>query len=188
MKIKRFNNLWTMGLILSAVILGAIYLLKIFLPQFVIEVAHIDSIVQIGHYIDTHKWAWYLASTVLSFFIYYFYCCACCQKKSLNTKDLIIVFTTILVLFVVREFLPTQYTSLNISSMILIPFLMKAEFKNTAICFVFINFVQTISGEIRGIMAMVSNYNFATLIILMIDYYILIVLLYFYFNYKYEEI
>lgn len=188
MKIKRFKNLWTMGLILSAIILGAIYLLKIFMPQFVIEVAHIESVVRIGHYIDTHKWAWYLASTVLSFFIYYFYCCACCQKKTLNRKELIIVVATILALFVVREFLPAQYTSLNISSMILMPYILNGNFRSTSICFVFCNLIQTISGEIRGIMAMVSNYNFATLIILMIDYYILIVLLYFYFNYESEDL
>jgi hypothetical protein len=188
MKIKRFDNLWLMGLILSASILGVVYIIKLFFPNFIVGVAHLESITRIGHYIDCHKWAWYLASSILSFFIYYFYCCACCKRKSLYTKEIIIIIATILALFVVREFIPTQYTSLNISTMVLIPFIMKAEFKSTTICFVFCNFVQTISGEIRGIMAMVSNFNFATLIILMIDYYILIILLYFYFNFKEKEI
>ena len=72
MKIKRFDNLWLMGLILCAVILVAVYVLKIFFPHFVIEVAQIESVTVVGHYIDTHKWAWYLASFVLSFFVYYF--------------------------------------------------------------------------------------------------------------------
>ena len=188
MKIKRFKNLWTMGLILSAIILGAIYLLKIFLPHFVIEVAQIDSIVRIGQYIDTHKWAWYMASTVLSLFIYYFYCCACCQKKSLNTKDLIIVFATILALFVVREFLTNLYTTINVSSMIVVPYLMKSNYKSTVFCFISTTILQALTLEIRSLSTMISNFNFATFIILMIDYYILLVLLYFYFNYKNEEI
>lgn len=187
MKIKRFKNLWTMGLILSAIILGAIYLLKIFMPQFVIEVAHIESVVRIGHYIDTHKWAWYLASTVLSFFIYYFYCCACCQKKTLNRKDLIIVVATILALFVVREFLPNIYTTSNVCSMIVLPFFMKSDYKATVFCFISTTIMQALTLEIRNLTTMISDFNFATLMVLMIDYYILLMLLYFYYNFESED-
>lgn len=187
MKIKRFNNLWFMGLLLSAVILGAIYLLKIFMPHFVIEVAHVDSIVNIGHYIDTHEWAWYVASTVLSFINYYLICCACCKKKVLNTKEIVIIITTILLLFVVKELFPMQYTSVNISTLIFLPFIMGGDFKATTIVFVFTNFLQTITGEIRGIMSMVIDYNYATLMILTIDFYIMSVLFYFYFNYDKEK-
>lgn len=186
MKIKRFKNLWHMGLILSATILGVIYLLKLFFPSFVIEVAQIDSIVQIGQYIDSHKWAWYLATTIISFASYYLICCACCQKKSLNNKEMLYVLITIMALFVIREFLPNQYTSANISSMILLPFIMKGNFKATTAVFVSTNFVQTMTLEIRNISLMVSDFNFATLTILMIDYYILEVLFYFLFNHNKE--
>lgn len=184
MKIKRFDNLWLMGLILSASILGVVYLLKLIVPQFVVEVAQIDSIVSIGRYIDTHKWAWYLASFVVSFITYYLTCCACCKKTKLNYKEIIMVIVTILVLFAIREFLPTQYTSANISSIVLLPFLMKADFKATVILFVSTNFLQTITLDIRGLALIVTDYNFATSLILTIDYYILLSLLYFYFNFK----
>ena len=176
-----------MGLILSAVILGAIYLLKIFLPQFVIEVAHIDSIVQIGHYIDTHKWAWYLATSIFSFVNYYLICCACCKKKSLDLKEIIIIIATILMLFVVKEFLPNQYTSLNISSMVLLPMLMNGDFKATTFIFVSTNFLQTITLEIRGLSLMITDYNYGTMMILTIDFYIISVLWYFYYNFKKGE-
>jgi hypothetical protein len=188
MKIKRFNNLWAMGLIISAALLGAIYLLKIIVPEFVIEVAHIDSIVAIGHYIDEHKWAWYLASAIVSFVSYYLICCACCKKKSLNGVEIIIVVSTILILFIIREFLPSQYTSANISSMILLPFIMKADFKATTVVFVATNFVQTITGEIRNIAALITDFNFATALIVTIDFYILEFLLYSYFNFKERSI
>lgn len=176
-----------MGLILSAVILGAIYLLKIFLPQFVIEVAHIDSIVQIGHYIDTHKWAWYLATTILSVFTYYFYCGACCGKKQFSAKEWLYILGSTIISYIIKEFLPEYYTVINYICLILIPFLMNAKFKNTTICFTFLNILQVLTLQIRNIGLMIADFNTATLLILMIDYYILEVLLFLAFNYKTEK-
>lgn len=187
MKIKRFDNLWLMGLVLSAIILIGIYFMKFCYPTFVIEVAQIDSITRIGHYIDTHKWAWYLASGIIGFANYYFICCASCKKKTLDKKELLVIIITILVLFIIKEFAPMQYMSANISTMILLPCIMKADFKATTIVFVSTNFLQTITGEIRNIKAMITDFNFATSLILTIDLYILLSLLYCYFNYKKER-
>lgn len=187
MKIKRFNNLWFMGLILSASILGVIYFLKICFPSFVIEVAQIDSITRIGHYIDTHKWAWYLATFIITFVSYYLICGASCGVKKLTAKQNLIIVITILILFLSREFLPAQYTALNFISMILLPLLFNGEFKNTVVVFSFVNFLQTITLEIRGLSLMIADFNFATFTILMIDVYILESLLYFLFNFKKEK-
>lgn len=52
MKIKRFNNLWAMGLILFGAILVAFYLAKIFFPEFIVGVAEIPAIVNFGNLID----------------------------------------------------------------------------------------------------------------------------------------
>ena len=57
MKVKRFNNLWAMGLILFGAILIAFYIVKIFFPQFIVGVAEIPSIVAFGNYVDSHEWA-----------------------------------------------------------------------------------------------------------------------------------
>lgn len=187
MKIKRFDNLWTMGVILSAVILLSVYLLKIFIPEFVVEVAQIKSITKVGHYIDTHKWAWYLASGILSFVCYYFYCGACCERKTFNLKECLLMVVAIFILFIVERFFPKQYSPLNNLSMLLLPLLFKGKFKNTVICFGSLNLLQTITLEIRNLSYLIANYNFATLIILMIDVYIFQVLLYFVFNFKNKE-
>ena len=104
--------------------------------------------------------------------------------KKLNIKEIGIIVATIVLLFIIKEFLPYQYTAVNISSLVLLPYIMKGDFKATVIVFVSMNLLQTITGEIRNITAMIADYNFATLMILTIDYYILSVLLYFYFNYK----
>ena len=52
MKVKRFNNLWAMGLILCGVLLVAFYLAKIFFPEFIVGVAEIPAIVNFGNLID----------------------------------------------------------------------------------------------------------------------------------------
>lgn len=187
MKIKRFDNLWLMGLILCGAILGGVYILKIFFPNFVIEVAHIESITRIGHYIDNHKWAWYLASIAISFSSCYIGCCACCRKKSLTYKELLVVLCTVIVLYCIKEFLPSQFTALNLSSMLLLPLIFKGDFTATVVYFSATSFLQTITLEIRNLNMMIADSNFATGLILLIDIYILQVLLYLYFNYKTEE-
>ena len=45
MKIKKFNNLWAMGLILCGVLLVAFYVAKIFFPEFIVGVAEEPAIV-----------------------------------------------------------------------------------------------------------------------------------------------
>lgn len=184
MKVKRFNNLWLMGLILSAIILGAIYILKIFLPQFVIEVAHIPSITAIGHYIDNNKWAWYLATILLSFVNYYLLCCAACRKKKLNKKECLLILIATLSLLAVKEILPSQYTICNFISLLGLPYLMRAGFGDVLVIFCSTNLLQSLTLEIRNLNLMIADFNYATLMILTIDVYILLILFYFYFNYK----
>ena len=186
MKIKRFDNLWLMGLILCGVILGGVYILKIFFPNFVIEVAHVESITRIGHYIDTHKWAWYLASALLSFVTYYFVVCACCKVKSLDLRQIAYVAATVVIMYTIKEFLPTLYVGANACSMIALPFLLKSDFKATTVVFVSTTLLQSITLAVRDIAMMIIDANYATMIILTIDYYILLGLLYFYYNYEME--
>lgn len=122
-----------------------------------------------------------------TFISYYLICCACCCKKFLSYKEIVIILTTIVLLFVIKEFLSNQYTSANISSMILLPFIMKGNFKATTIVFVSTNFLQTMSLEIRNLGLRISDINYATFMILTIDYYIICALLYFLFNHKKEN-
>jgi hypothetical protein len=187
MKVKKFNNLWTMGIILCCAILFVIYVAKIFFPELVVEIAQIESITKIGSYIDIHKWAWYLATTIMTFASYYLICCACCGKKKLSTKECLIVLATILVLYFVQEFLPDQYTVLNIISLILLPYLFKGDFKKTLVVFSTTNLLQTITLTVRNIQLMIINYNYASFMILTIDFYILCGLLYCLYNFKKGE-
>lgn len=187
MKVKKFNNLWTMGIILMGAMLLFVFALKFISPELVIEIAHIESIVKIGRYIDTHKWAWYIASFLLSYFVYYLLCCACCSKPKLNLKENAIIILTIIILYLIKDFLPTYYMTINYISIILLPCIMKGSFAKTVMYFTITNLMQIITLEIRNLSIMIIDFNYATLLILMIDYYISLVLLYFAFNYKKRE-
>ena len=103
---KKFNNLWTMGLIICGVLLVTVYLLKLIVPGFVVGVAEVDAVVKFGEYIDTHEWAHYIFSFIVSFATYYFYCCACCRKKMISWKDAILISVVIIGLLFVSKLLP----------------------------------------------------------------------------------
>ena len=187
MKIKRFDNIWIMGLILCGAILVFLYVLKIFFPSFVVETAQSEKICKIGNYIDTHQWAWYLASFVLSFIVMSLLCCSACRKKSLNWKELLIICADIVIMYLIKAFAAKYYTALNYVSMILLPCIMGATLIPTTITFVSLILVQTFTLEIRNIGVMITDYNFATLLILVIDVYMFQILLYLAMNYKREE-
>ena len=176
-----------MGLILTGAILVLFYIAKIFFPEFVVEVAQIERITVIGSYIDTHKWAWYFVSSILSFITYYLLCCACASKKKLNVKEIFIIIVGIAIIYLCKEFLPKYYTTINYISMIALPCLTNGKMLNSTICFTALNLLQIFTLEIRNIVLMVATYNYATFTILTIDYYILQFLLYFFFNTKKGE-
>lgn len=113
MKIKRFNNLWTMGLIILIGILITIYCVKIINPEFIVGVAETESIVKLGNYIDTHKWAYYLFTAITSFTMAYLYCGACCRKIKLKIRDLIVVISYVIVSLLIQLFIP-QFSLLQI--------------------------------------------------------------------------
>lgn len=184
MKVKKFNNLWLMGLIICAGLLVVIYFIKLLFPNFVIEISHIDSIVKFGVFIDSHIWLSYIVNGILSYIICYLICCACCGKKFLSWKEDLIILTTIVVVYLSREFMPKQYTVINLCSTLILPLIFKGKFFNTVIVFTCTNLLQTITLEIRNLSTMVFSFNFATMIILMVDYYVVLALLYLIFNYK----
>ena len=195
MKIKKFNNIWTMGLILLVVLQVCIYAIKIINPSFIVGIAETENIVIIGNFINNNIWAYYLVTTIISFIIYWLFCCACCRKKTLSKVECLIVLITIILLFICEKFAYFMYYEVNMLSMIIVPSIIlrlnrKEDIKylySTTIC-TSIHFVaQAFSLQIRNIMLLVSHINYATLIVLMIDMYIWLFIMYFYFNNKKED-
>ena len=192
MKIKKFNNLWTMGLIILGVILVGLYLTKLIFPEFVVRVAEIDSIVKFGTYVDTHKWAYYLFNSVVSFFVLYFYCCACCRISKLNYKETLVILASCILCLVIERYLPSFLFVYNNTAYVFLPLIISVLEKikdinilySTTTCFLLTSFAQVISLYVRDIGMMISCYNTATYFVLLIDAYIWNVLVYLYYNYK----
>lgn len=194
MKVKRFKNLWTMGLILFGSILVVLYIAKIFFPTFVVSVAEIPAIVKFGNYVDTHKWAYYLFNFINSMIIMFFYCCACCRTKTLKIVELLTLAVLTILSYPIAIYLPNLSFAYNNVLYLLMPLVIMLLRKNkdsnvfysTAISFVITSMAQAMSLEIRGISTLISYPNIATLFVLLIDLHIWNILLYLYFNYKGE--
>lgn len=196
MKIKRFNNIWTMGLILVGVILVAFYIAKIAFPDFIIGVAETPQIVAFGNYVDSHLWSKYLFSFVISYCGWFFYCCACCRKYKLSFVQNAIVMATIIISITIQQFLQNMYAPFNYVMFIFIPFicvmadnnLNAKTFKSTVIVFTIDILSEALSVEIRNIVVLVPSINSATMVVLLIDTFIWRILLYLFFNYRKSEV
>ena len=192
MKVKKFDNLFTMGLILCGAILVLFYIAKIFFPQFIVGVAEIPSIVAFGEYVDTHKWAYIFFNMGVNYFGSYILFCACCRKKFLKGKDNLILLFFVVSARLVSEFLPQHYSSYNYVALIGFPFLMnlidknltKETFISTVVCFCVDISSQILSVEIRNLFLLSTHINVATMTILLIDGMIWRTLLYLFFNHK----
>ena len=192
MKIKKFKNQWSMGLIIFGIMLIAFYLLKIINPEFVIELSEIDRVVELGEYVDSHKWAYYLFFFIISFAGGYFYVCACCRKKSLKFRDVCILAIEVILLFVVEKYLMQYYVYINWFCMLIMPTIIcrldgRTDIKylySTVSCLTIHSIAQLISLEIRNISLMISFPNSATFTVLTIDAFIWLVLLYNFYNFK----
>lgn len=190
MRIKRFDNLWTMGLILFGAILAFFYVAKIFFPQLIVGVAEIPSVVAFGNYVDSHSWAFYTYQVVIAIASGYFYYAACARTYRLSVKQFFIMLAFILVGIVVQIFLPSVYTPYTYAMLIMCSYLIALVGENTnyktymstAVCFFVDIIAQALSLEIRNVIVLSTAVNSATVTILLIDAVIWRVLLYLFFN------
>ena len=190
MKIKRFKNLWTMGLILIVIIYAIFFLLKVLNPSFVVGVAELQGVVKFGTYIDSQMWAYYLFNGLISFVTYYVYCCACCRKKYLNYRECTLVLLFVIIGYIFYEVAPVIATPFNNVSLVLLPaiilFLNKTKdikcVYSIAMCFSTHTLLQYVQSLIKDISTLISYPNSATFTILTIDGFIWLVILYLFYN------
>ena len=190
MKVKRFENLWTMGLILCGALLLLFYVAKIFFPEFIIGIAEIPSVVAFGNYVDSHKWAFYLYHGAVAFFGGYFYYGACSRTYKFNLKQILVMIGFVLIGLFFQKFLPNLYSPYIYVMFVICAYIVSLlgdnanykTYKSTAICFTVDIMAQAISIEIRNIVIMANAVNSATMTILLIDAIIWRILLYLFFN------
>lgn len=195
MKVKRFNNIWTMGLIIFGTLLIALYLLKMICPQFVVGVAETPSIVKFGNFVDSNLVGYYLFYGFISFTTSYLGLCASCRQKKLSTKMNGILAICVVASFIFERFF-TEFSfvynfCIPLILVVIYVFVEKAETQNivisTCVTLIASSFGQVLSLAIRDISTLVSYPNSATFFVLAIDAYIWYLLLYLFFNHEINE-
>lgn len=175
-------------LVLTISFLMGLYVLKIFFPQEFVMIIENEQLIKIGNFIDTHKWAYYLTSTITAFITYWLYICACCNKKYLKWWECLIVLCVIGVSFLINEYSPDIAMYYAFTIMIILPAMLKGKLFNTAIVYTTHIFAQYLSLSIRSLPLLLTNVNFAILFLLGIESYLWLVLFYMIFNYNKKEI
>ena len=190
MKIKKFKNLWTMGLILIVVIYVVYFTIKLINPAFIVGIAELPGIVALGNYVDTHPWAYYLFCGGISFITYYLYCCACCRKRKLNYKECAIILITTIIWYVIEAYIPALSAPFNYVTLVLLPALIlwlskETDIKylySTVLCFTTHTLLQRVISVIKDLTPWISYPNTATITILLIDGFIWLLGLYLFYN------
>lgn len=196
MKIKRFQNVWTMGLILCGAMLLLFYIAKLFFTQWIIGVAELPRIVSFGNFVQSNKWYLHIFNALLGYVHAYILYSACTRKPFLSWKGNVVLISQLILLRFISEFYPTQYNSLNVAFMMLAPFficvwekdLNKDTFVSCTSCFGLEIGFEFLSLAVRNLMAMTNMINVATVSIMVIDVFIWRIILYLFFNYKNDQI
>lgn len=174
---------------LVVIFLTALYVLKIFFPQEFVMVIENPQLVKIGNFVDKHIWLTRICSGITTFIIYWFFICAVTRKWHLSWKELIativIVIGTRLLYFVE----PDIANGITTISMFLIPTIFNKDLKlrPLAVTYSIHYFAQLLSLKIRNLPIYLTSINSIIAIVLTLECYLWLVLLYLYFNYKKEN-
>ena len=184
-----------MGLILTGAILVLFYIAKIFFPSIIIEIAEIPAFVKLGNFVQSNKWYLHIFNFITGYVHGYIFFCACIRKTHLNWKNNVILAVELILLSLLQEFYPLQYTSFSCAFMAITPFCMcifdkklsKETFVSTMACFSLELFFEFFSLVVRNLLTMTTEVNAISFLVLMIDLFIWRVLLYLFFNSKNKE-
>lgn len=169
----------------------ALYTVLKLVPQlaskFVIVVNN-EKIVKAGQFIDERKWLGDIIYFLTTLLTYQFYLCACCHKWFLSIKQYLVSLAIIVPTFIVNVFIPQVALTLNFVAMIVLPYLLKADFRTFVIIFTTHTMGQLALGYIRSENLMCVDVNFLSQAIMLMDMYVWLLLYYLYANlYKGEK-
>lgn len=189
------KKVWTAMLVLTVVFLGFLYVAKIFFPQEFVMCIEDERLIQIGSFIDNHKWASYVVGALVGCIFDYFYFGAITRKLKIDYKLIVCIIIYNLSYNALFTFIPKehilQYNSLFMilsnCYMILLPCLFSKELLPLSITYTINSIAQLLSLEIRGISLLMTNANSITMLLMVLEAYLWVVLCFIVFNYKKEE-
>lgn len=175
-------------LVLTITFLVGLYILKIFFPNEFIMVIENEKLIAIGEFIDSHMVLYYICCAITAFITYYLYCCACCGRIKLKWYEILEIIAVIVVVRLISLFDASLSNAIQLSSFLFLPYLMKGKLKNSAITYTIHCVAQALSLSIRNLPLYLTNVNFITGLLMTLECYFWLVLLYIIFNYKQKGI
>lgn len=171
---------------LVVIFLCALYVLKIFFPEEFVMVIENEQLIKIGEYVDNNLWLHIILACITSFITYWLYLCAVTHKWYLNWKEILMVLGVIAITQTLYSFDETVdlASGISIISMLLLPIFSKANLKDVAIVFSIHYMAQLLSTLIRGLPLLLTNVNYMTILLMGIESYFWLILLYLYLNLK----
>lgn len=174
-------------LTLCVVFLVGLYIAKIFFPQeFVMAVSN-NAIIKIGNIIDKNKVVHYIYHILISILTYSLYLCAIQHKLFLNWKELLVILAVIGGNIGISFYDKTFSTYYGIIAMVILPRLFKGDMQYMPIVFCVHSMSQLLSLKIRDLPMYMVQSNSIMFLVLTIDMYLWLALLYIIGNYKNKE-
>lgn len=169
----------------------ALYAILKLVPQlaskFVIVVNN-EKIVKAGQFVDSRVWLGNIIYFLTTLLTYQFYLCACCHKWVLSIKQYLVSLAIIVPTFIANVFIPQVALILNFVAMIVLPYLLKADFRTFVIIFTTHTLGQLAITYIRSEELLCVDVNFLSQAIMLMDMYVWLLLYYLYANlYKGEK-
>lgn len=174
----------TTMVVLMSVFIVACYVLKFFFPQQFVLAIENPTLISIGKYIDQHQWLYYLFGILTSFITYWFYLCAVCHRLYLKWWQCVVVLGVIGATIGLRFIDVNLSTVLSYASFVFLPAIFGSDIKSVAICFSIHIANQFLTLSIRNLMAYVATVTTLNIMLLSVDMYLWLILLYFCGNYK----
>ena len=174
----------TTMVVLMSVFIVACYVLKFFFPQQFVLAIENPTLISIGEYINNHAWADYLFGITTAFITYWLYLCAVCHRWYLKWWQCVVVLGVIGASIGLTYLDINLYSAFSIISFIVLPALFGGDIKTLAIAFSIHTINQNFTLSIRNLLAYVTVFNNLNVMLLSIDMYLWLILLYFCGNYK----
>ena len=169
---------------LVIVFLLACYILKIFFPEQFVMVIQNQVIASAGHYVDEHLWLHIILACITSFTTYFLYTCAVTHKWCINWKELIAILVVVGAVQGLYELDTTLASGISLVGFLVIPSISNANIRDVAVVFSVHSISQILSTLIRSLPFLLTDVNYATILLMTFECYFWLLLFYFYFNYK----
>lgn len=160
---------------------------KLFFAEWLLASIDNEQVIQVGKFIDQHRWATVLADSFIGTLAIHFYLCSCKSMWRLRFIEYVCVFVYSVTLAILQPVVPSLVFSFDGLCFILVPILMGISWKRVLLVFLAHDVGQVLILFIRSQPLYLEGADYVTSLILVFDVYVWLLLYYLYAN-MYKEV